>query len=1426
MQCYTELLPPTGVTHALAVPFTSATANNLILVRSSLLQVFSLLKPSGQTQREVSETHSTTPQRSEAKLILEKEYHLPATVTELSKVKTLNTKSGGEAILLALRNAKLSLIEWDPERHGISTISIHYYERDDLSRSPWAPDLSRCGTMLSVDPSSRCAVFNFGIRNLAILPFHQAGDDLVMDDYDSEIDGERPSQESGNEELAERNKDGPAHQTPYASSFVLSLTAFDPSLLHPVSLAFLYEYREPTFGILYSQVATSSALLHERKDVMFYTVFTLDLEQRASTTLLSVSRLPSDLFKVVALPPPVGGALLLGSNEIVHVDQAGKTNAVGVNEFSRQVSSFSMSDQSDLAFRLEGCVVERLGGDSGDLLLALASGEMALIKFKLDGRSVSGMEVLPLSDQAERNFLKSAASCSACFGDGNIFIGSEDADSVLLGWSHSSASMKKARLESGKGGDGPGHLTEDDHMDDDDLYSTAPEMIRADPRTVSENITPEYYHFNLNDRLSSLGPLRDITMGRSSSVTRNHKQGQNEDKHQMQMTNVKASAELELVAAQGSDQAGGLVVIKREIDPQVSISMKIDDADAVWSATMTSKRAAPMDYSDSSESNISRQYVIISRPTEAERETCEVFVVQGSELKPYKAPDFNPNEDYTLDIQPLAGSTRLIQVLQNEVRSYDSELGLAQIYPIFDEDTDEERVAVSVSFVDPFVVILRDDASLLLLQVDESGDLDEVALSDEISGLQCRSVCLYNDKNQTFTSAPNTADSDSTLLFILTSEFKISIIRLSDMKILSVVEGIDSLQPVLSVEPPRRSSTKETINEVHVADLGDRWASSPYLIARTDHDDIIVYKPVAIPTGAGGQSLQEIRFFREAHHSLSNVTSKTPSEDTQNRARPLRSLPDISGFSAVFLPGSSSGFILKTATSSPHLVHLRGDFTRWLSSFDSAELYCEKGFIYVDSRHCIRICQLPTDTQLDHSWTFRKVPLNEQVDFLAYSTTSETYVVGTSSKVGFKLPDNDELHPEWRNESIDFLPEVPKSSIKMVSPKSWTVIDSYPLDSAEYVTAVKNVNMEVSENTHERRDLIVVGTSIAKGEDIPARGCIYVFDVIEVVPEPDRPETGRKLKLIGKELVKGAVTALSGIGGQGFVIVAQGQKCMVRGLKEDGSLLPVAFMDMQCYVSVAKELKGTGLCILGDAMKGLWFAGYSEEPYRMSLFGKDPEYLEVVAADFLPDGNKLYVLVADSDCNLHVLQYDPEGVFYTKNFSPLKDPADQILCFCHPDPKSSNGDRLLNRSKFHTGNFASTVTLLPRTAVSSELVETPSDEMDMDDTLTTHQVLIASQNGALALVTSVAEESYRRLSALQSQLTNTLEHPGGLNPRAFRAVESDGAGGRGIVDGNLLRQWLNLGKQRQAEIAGRVGATEWEIRADLEAIGGDGLGYL
>lgn len=659
MQCYTELLPPSGVTHALSVPFLSATANNLVVVKTSLLQVFSLVDAVSGENGKAEDKTRRSDRLQNAKLVLVAEYPLSGTVTDMSRVKILNPKSGGEAILIAFRNAKLSLIEWDPERHGISTISIHYYEKEDLTRSPWVPDLSSCESHLTVDPTSRCAILNFGIRNLAIVPFHQPGDDLVMDDYDPSLDGEQEMADAS--EIG--NKEPQIYRTPYGPSFVLPLTALEPSLLHPISLAFLYEYREPTFGILYSQVATSNALLHERRDAVFYAVFTLDLEQRASTTLLSVARLPSDLFKVIALPSPVGGALLIGSNELIHVDQAGKTNAVGVNEFSRQVSTFSMADQSDLALRLEGCHVEQLDMAKGDLVLVLSTGDMVLLSFKLDGRSVSGLSVRPISPNVGGSILEAAPSCSATLNHNRIFLGSEDSDSILLSWAN--ASSAKSRIHKRQSTDDSAEISdpddeEGDYSYEDDLYSTAPGGSLQDLQSAQESSFVGAYTFRVHDKLPNIGPLRDVALGKPQSAC----SGNTPD-------DCVPLAELELVASFGSGRSSGLVVLKREIDPHIIGSFEINHTECLWSVTVNAHGTTSNNVNQLAEDGVSR-YVILSKAESSEKEQSLVYALSGTNLEPYKAPEFNPNEDFTIDVGTLASGTRVVQVLRSEVRSYDT----------------------------------------------------------------------------------------------------------------------------------------------------------------------------------------------------------------------------------------------------------------------------------------------------------------------------------------------------------------------------------------------------------------------------------------------------------------------------------------------------------------------------------------------------------------------------------------------------------------------------------------------------------------------------------------------------------------------------------------------------------------------------------
>ena len=684
MQCYTELTPPTAVTHSLSLPFLSPSANNLVVAKTSVLQVFSLKSvltqvgtssPVQATARNGTETSARregdgqgldssqlAPERIlTTKLLLVSEYDLSGTITSLARVKTQQSKSGGESLLVALKDAKLSLVEWDPERHSISTISIHFYEREDLQGSPWAPDLGQCVNYLTVDPSSRCAALRFGARNLAILPFHQTGDDLVMDDYDPDIDGERPEPTTSPMQIANGNP--PGKETPYAASFVLSLLALDPTLIHPVHLAFLHEYREPTFGILSSQVASSSALLHERRDTLSYTVFTLDLEQRASTTLLSVTDLPYDLYKGIPLPLPVGGTLLVGGNELIHVDQAGKTNGVAINEFARQCSSFAMSDQSELGLRLEGCTIEQLGIDSGEMLIVLSTGQLAVLSFKIDGRSVSGLSIRRIAEENGGDILCAGASCASIVGRGKIFIGSEAGDSAVLGWTRRSDRLKRQRSRTNIANDNDEEIDmdeEDVDDDDDDLYSgtKAGESSRDVVALPSSTSNVDEYTFRIHDTLQNLAPMRDIAFGRPR-----------QPEGEAAKASQRSPSGLELLVSSGRGRAGALTAMKRELSPQITGQLDFPNVQRLWAIPASSATAegtvsaGPGDGYD--------RFMITSKLDAAAEEQTTVYSITSAGFEIVNDGDFEPEAGGTIEMGTLNAGTRIVQALRGEVRTYE-----------------------------------------------------------------------------------------------------------------------------------------------------------------------------------------------------------------------------------------------------------------------------------------------------------------------------------------------------------------------------------------------------------------------------------------------------------------------------------------------------------------------------------------------------------------------------------------------------------------------------------------------------------------------------------------------------------------------------------------------------------------------------------
>lgn len=899
MQCYTQLTPPTAVTHSLSLPFLSTSANNLIVAKTSLLQIFSvksIITNANSTldKSAVHESNRTRPgechdphtppllssdqitQRAErlhtTKLVLVAQYDLSGTITSIARVKILRSKSGGEALLVALRDAKLSLIEWDPERYSIATISIHLYEQENIQRSPWEPDLGQSVSYLSVDPRSRCAALKFSARHVAILPFHQAGDDLVIDDYDPEVDGERI--DSGVSSSKSENDAKPADKTPYAASFVLSLLALDPSLSHPLHLAFLYEYREPTFGIISSQFEVSTALQHERRDTISYTVFTLDLEQHASTTLLSVNGLPNDLFAVIPLPLPVGGALLVGTNELIHVDQAGKTNGVGVNTFAKHSTAFAMLDQADLGLRLEYCVIEQLGPDNRELLILLNNGGIAVLNFKTDGRSVSGLSLRRIDSQFGGNAVLAAASCASVIGRGRMFIGSERADSVILGWSRKSDKLKRQRsrvISEQDPSDEPLEIDDDDFDDDDDdLYSA----VKSDEQVIGEGSlslstgASDDYIFRVHDSMQNCGPMRDVALRKIP--------------HDKMHDSQEAPAnfpKFELLVSSGCGSAGGLTAFNQEISADLVEQFNISDAHGVWTvyAREISEGASVKAVNgDNATANEHDKYVIVSRLIETGEERSTAFKFTSTGLEEVKDTDFDPDAGATLEVGSLNSETRIVQVLPGELRTYDggksilviplrfdirlglwpktwwldmvlihSEpmgqcwrtpdvyhrhqitrlqywlfdevanvsfspplmsiasmksminlsalvsnvyicafcdccneiladttqgFGLAQIFPMTDDATGAEPKVVFADFSDPYVLLIRDDSSVMVLRADESGDLDEVEQGEAVREDKWVSGSLYEDSNDVLrleTEDDSEDEAGNVLMFLL-----------------------------------------------------------------------------------------------------------------------------------------------------------------------------------------------------------------------------------------------------------------------------------------------------------------------------------------------------------------------------------------------------------------------------------------------------------------------------------------------------------------------------------------------------------------------------------------------------------------------------------------------------------------------------------
>ncbi|KXS16802.1 hypothetical protein M427DRAFT_55141 [Gonapodya prolifera JEL478] len=488
------------------------------------------------------------------------------------------------------------------------------------------------------------------------------------------------------------------------------------------------------------------------------------------------------------------------------------------------------------------------------------------------------------------------------------------------------------------------------------------------------------------------------------------------------------------------------------------------------------------------------------------------------------------------------------------------------------------------------------------------------------------------------------------------------------------------------------------------------------------------------------------------------------------------------------------------------------------SEFDTPS--CRRGFAYVNSKGSLRISRLPLSQNLDADWPVRKISLKRTPHYVIPHASSETFVLATSTKVPFilnraqyaaavlagviedgeqvngQVPTADPLTPDTGMESRPpgaFLPEERKYQLELVSPITWETVDRFEFAEYEHVLDAQAISLESKQTTSGRKLFVVVGTGFVRAEDLSSRGKIYIFDVIEVVPEPDNPRTNHKLKLLYQSDDKGTagpVTRLCGV--NGYLLAAIGNKIIVHSFEDGESLDGVAFLDVNIYVRAVSAIKN--VIVAGDLLKSIWFMGFQEEPAKLGSLGRDFSQLEVMANEFLIDHNQLGLLTADAEGNLMMFSFAPEDV------------------------RSLGGTKLLGRGEFHVGSQVHQMVRMRKMSL-------PRKRGAAAVTSRQQAVIMTTADGGLCAMVPISEKMYRRLTAVANRLISGAQQVAGLNPKAFRRLRSTSASflsspstvsrGANILDGNVMEMFSNLSVRRQREIAKSVGSNVERVVDDL-----------
>ncbi|XP_050511546.1 cleavage and polyadenylation specificity factor subunit 1 isoform X1 [Diabrotica virgifera virgifera] len=1387
--------PATAVEHAISCYFFNKVEKCLVTAGANVLKIYRLVPDVDSRLR--SERYSEFyPPKSKLECVAQ--YTLFGNIMSIQSVSL--TSCQRDALLLGFSDAKLSVVEYDPENHDLRTLSLHYFEEEDM-KDGWTHH--HHVPLIRVDPENRCAVMTVFGRKLVVLPFRR---DTSIDDNDGDI---KPMASNTSTTKA-----------PILASYMILLKDFLEKIDNIIDIQFLHGYYEPTLLILYEPLKTFSGRVAVRSDTCAMSAISLNLQQKVHPVIWSVANLPFDCVKAVPIKKPIGGTLIMAINSLIYLNQSIPPYGVSLNSIADSSTNFPLKPQEDIKITLDCAQIGFLEEDT--LVLSLKGGELYVLTLLADSmRYIRSF-----------HFEKAAASVLTtciCICENNfLFLGSRLGNSLLLRFTEKAnevitlddndePSNKRSRTD--KSDRTLDSLT--DCMASDVLDIRDPEELEVYGTQKQAGIQISSYIFEVCDSFLNIGPCGNMSIGEPAFLSEEF--------------NDNVDLNLELVTTAGYGKNGALCVLQKNIRPQIVTTFTLPGCSNMWTVKSGDDQHA---------------FLILSQ------EDGTMILQTGQEINEIDNTGFATHGP-TVYAGNLGNNKYIVQVTTVAVRLLQ---GANQLQHV---PMDLGSPIVHISSADPYISLMTSDGQVITLMLRETRGTAKLVVSKSTlsNNPPVSTICMYKDTSGLFTnkipeefvqvpahvireyeSKSEIENEDDLLygegdfkmpslsaappkpkvyynwwkkymtpnrptfwLFVVRDNSNLEIYSIPDFKLCFFVANlcfgykvlVDSLESVNALTTPSPNDNQfqdlYQVKELLMVGLGNN-GSRPVLLVRLQKD-LYIYEVFRFPRGN-----LKLRFKKMKHNILysPNVDTGVETENSdyfalQEKIMRLRYFDNIAGYNGVFICGANPHWLFLTSRGElrTHPMVIDGEIFSF-AQFNN--INCPQGFLYFNKKSELRIGVLPTHLTYDAPWPVRKVPLRCTPHFVTYHLESKTYCLVTSiaepSNQYYKFNGEDkELSIEEKGDRFPY-PCQEIFSLCLFSPVSWDIIPNTKLDLEEWehVNCLKNVALAYEGTRSGLKGYIAVGTNYNYGEDITSRGRILIYDIIEVVPEPGQPLTKNKFKEIYAKDQKGPVTALSQV--KGFLVSAVGQKIYIWQLK-DNDLIGVAFIDTQVYTHQILTIKS--LLLVGDVYKSIALLRFQEEYRTLSMVSRDFKPNEVYSIEYMIDNSSLGFLVSDGEQNLAMYMYQPES------------------------RESLGGQRLLRKADFHLGQTVNTFF-----KIKCKLGELGDDKKHFSGADRRFITMFATLDGGIGYIMPVPEKTYRRLLMLQNVLVSQGAHIAGLNPKAFRTFKSwrklQNNPARSIIDGELVWNFLNLSLTEKSEVSKKIGTKMEELIEDLTDI--------